>query len=605
MMRKIVALSHPHNRLNKPIFKLPSGVIHLNQITNEFIDALSSVPALKKTLARYPKRWCFIYGSFFKKKSLDELERMHDLDVMAILKSQEMDVVFNGDNTKRILVMLGGAQLDLNLDYHGFVSKAPYDVDSLGRNWAESLALKVSYNQGKNTVDACLVTFSRDFKEWLEAPHEKPINYHQIPEVLNTNGTYFDVFSRLNRAMKNKGRIEAQRFFLLNKHQLIIDGFKQSKDEFVQNESRSFQHSLALIEKDVSDFLGYYFKRSIIFSHFKHCEEKVRMVRKNINEILIVIEQNSRVPQYERAPFNRRKQDLMIFVRELGPIITKDNVRIISRYFRAAKIDFSQHLLSIDDVPIMDYQTFEDQLENIEIKKVIQFFDQVKSSFFDQRKQKIELSARGLLKILINEIINKKQINSSVVKVPVTNTLPYFKQIEDKQTVGIISEQKKAIQHNKLKSRGRCRKLTQASKKALELKRKSNSEYESMILKCSDDLHAQVCCYRLGMGLIAGTLLFACGDGVVNSFNKNRDNSKIITALSLMTLFLINLFLHWQAVEKAIHVLRYGPTDIKKLKALQQRPLNDESKTMVVKIIQKYFEEDELKALLKPLPTAL
>ena len=50
LMRKVVALNHPNRRVTKPIFKLPAGWVQLDQITNDFIDELLKVPALKDAL---------------------------------------------------------------------------------------------------------------------------------------------------------------------------------------------------------------------------------------------------------------------------------------------------------------------------------------------------------------------------------------------------------------------------------------------------------------------------------------------------------------------------------------------------------------------------
>ena len=290
LMRKVIALSHPNRRLTRPVFKLPAGWIQLDQITNDFIDELLQVSALRDALKSAPKRWCFIYGSFLKKRSLNELENMHDLDVLAISKSDNTENVFNGDNTKHLPVKMRDTSLNLSLDYNAFISKAPYDVDSMGRNWAESLAFKVSYNEDSDTVDACLVTFSNAFKVWLEATHDKPIAYHQIPEILNTNGTYFDVLARLERAMENKDLIDARQFFLLNKSQLKINQFKRNEGEFIQNESEYSQNGLGLIETEIADFLGYFFNRSIVFSHFKFSKNMKKEVEAKTREILSIIE---------------------------------------------------------------------------------------------------------------------------------------------------------------------------------------------------------------------------------------------------------------------------------------------------------------------------
>ena len=105
----------------------------------------------------------------------------------------------------------------------------------------------------------------------------------------------------------------------------------------------------------------------------------------------------------------------MTAVTEFGAILNVDNARIIAKYFRQAKVDFSQHSFSIDDVWINDYKTLEAQLVNCKINNVIQFFDQVNANLF-KKKQKVESSALGLLKTLLSEVINEKAIKATCVK---------------------------------------------------------------------------------------------------------------------------------------------------------------------------------------------
>ena len=121
-----------------------------------------------------------------------------------------------------------------------------------------------------------------------------------------------------------------------------------------------------------------------------------------------------------------------------------------------------------------------------------------------------------------------------------------------------------------------------------------------MISKSIDELQSQIRLYQVAVGLIVSAMFFGTGGVVMSAKKKNKLDSDIITAGLMACLFFANLYGRRLTVVRAIHVMRDGPASINKLRALQQAPPNDETKTTADAIIKDYFTEEEVKEFLKP-----
>ena len=121
-----------------------------------------------------------------------------------------------------------------------------------------------------------------------------------------------------------------------------------------------------------------------------------------------------------------------------------------------------------------------------------------------------------------------------------------------------------------------------------------------MISKPIAELQSQIRQYQVAVGLILSSMFFGTGGGLMSALKTNKLNLDIITSGLIACLFFANLYARRLTVVRAIHVMRDGPTSINKLRALQQAPPNDETKTMADAIIKDYFTEEKVKEFLKP-----
>ena len=270
----------------------------------------------------------------------------------------------------------------------------------MGRVWAESLAVRVTYNQHKKSLQKSLVTFSESLKGWLST--HRGVQYSQIPEMFNTNGNYHDIFKRLIHVVSSKDQFSARLFFELNSSNFLHEAFREIPDGIDIDPQQELQCL-------VTNFLVYYYNQSIVFSQL-NANFGIPQLKTQIGRVLAIIRDNSIVKPLASSDFDRENKSLLQFVGVLNQEGIQKNADKITALIRAAQIDFRQYEFRLNSQHINEYDDLTASLKTCRIQDFVAFCSQFKKTFFKKSKQKTSHSAMGLLQTFLNNFLRSNKV---------------------------------------------------------------------------------------------------------------------------------------------------------------------------------------------------